>query len=76
MINILVYKTQALRDAPSDADDMEKNIVSTLYVNRATVLHVSCNLLFLYVVDKAKEIFYGDCLARKKKRWLLFSGPY
>lgn len=27
--------------APVDADDMGKNLVATLYMNRASVLHVS-----------------------------------
>nr|KYP53789.1 Serine/threonine protein phosphatase 5 [Cajanus cajan] len=31
--------TQALRKAPLDTGDMESNLVATLYVNRATVLH-------------------------------------
>ncbi|KAL2339512.1 hypothetical protein Fmac_007452 [Flemingia macrophylla] len=31
--------TQALRKAPSGTGDMETNLVATLYINRATVLH-------------------------------------
>ncbi|XP_059627848.1 uncharacterized protein LOC132270675 isoform X2 [Cornus florida] len=31
--------SQALRVAPTDADDMDKNLVATLYVNRASVSH-------------------------------------
>ncbi|KAG5148355.1 hypothetical protein AAZX31_06G133300 [Glycine max] len=31
--------TQALREAPLDTGDMESNLVATLYINRATVLH-------------------------------------
>uniref|UniRef100_A0A5B7BBN2 Putative SET and MYND domain-containing protein 4 isoform X1 n=1 Tax=Davidia involucrata TaxID=16924 RepID=A0A5B7BBN2_DAVIN len=31
--------SQALRVAPSDADDMDKNLTAMLYVNRASVLH-------------------------------------
>lgn len=37
--NSMRFYSQALRDAPTDADDMGKNLVSTLYVNRAAVLH-------------------------------------
>ncbi|KAK7317049.1 hypothetical protein RJT34_00961 [Clitoria ternatea] len=31
--------TQALRKAPLDTNDMQSNLVATLYINRATVLH-------------------------------------
>ncbi|KAF7816585.1 SET and MYND domain-containing protein 4 [Senna tora] len=31
--------TKALRVAPLEASDLEKNLVATLYINRATVLH-------------------------------------
>lgn len=37
--NALSFYSKALRDAPSDADVMGRNLVSTLYLNRATVLH-------------------------------------
>ncbi|XP_024971752.1 SET and MYND domain-containing protein 4 isoform X1 [Cynara cardunculus var. scolymus] len=36
--NAMRFYTQALRAAPRDADDMGKNLVATLYVNRAAVL--------------------------------------
>ncbi|KAL5569695.1 hypothetical protein UlMin_026270 [Ulmus minor] len=42
--NALDCYTQALRVAPIDADDMDKNLVATLYMNRASVLH-KMNLL-------------------------------
>lgn len=32
---------QALRVAPMDANDKDRNLVATLYVNRASVLQVS-----------------------------------
>lgn len=32
---------QALRVAPTDVEDRGKNLVATLYVNRASTLHVS-----------------------------------
>lgn len=34
---------QALRSAPMDVEDKEKNLVATLYLNRASSLHVSFN---------------------------------
>ncbi|XP_038895096.1 SET and MYND domain-containing protein 4 isoform X3 [Benincasa hispida] len=37
--NALVYYSQALQVAPMNAVDMDKNLVATLYVNRASVLH-------------------------------------
>lgn len=37
--NALVYYSQALQVAPLNAVDMDKNLVATLYVNRASVLH-------------------------------------
>ncbi|KAL6499089.1 hypothetical protein OROGR_028110 [Orobanche gracilis] len=37
--NALRFTPRALRDAPSDVDVMGRNLVSTLYLNRATVLH-------------------------------------
>ncbi|KAK1399708.1 SET domain-containing protein [Heracleum sosnowskyi] len=37
--NALRFYSKALRDAPSDVDVMGRNLVSTLYLNRATVLH-------------------------------------
>ncbi|XP_057949385.1 uncharacterized protein LOC131144640 isoform X3 [Malania oleifera] len=37
--NALNCYSQALRVAPVDAADMNKNLVATLYVNRASVLH-------------------------------------
>lgn len=36
--NALRFYTQALRVAPRDVNDMGKNLVATLYVNRAAVL--------------------------------------
>ncbi|GAV70275.1 TPR_1 domain-containing protein/TPR_10 domain-containing protein/TPR_11 domain-containing protein [Cephalotus follicularis] len=35
----LISYSQALRMAPFDADDMDRNLVATLYVNRASSLH-------------------------------------
>lgn len=32
---------QALRLAPTNSNDMEKNLAAMLYVNRASALHVS-----------------------------------
>ncbi|KAL4012005.1 hypothetical protein IC575_029074 [Cucumis melo] len=37
--NALVYYSKALLVAPMNAVDMDKNLVATLYVNRASVLH-------------------------------------
>ncbi|XP_057743124.1 uncharacterized protein LOC130961323 [Arachis stenosperma] len=37
--NALDFYTQALRKAPFEDGDMENNLVATLYINRATVLH-------------------------------------
>ncbi|KAL8149350.1 uncharacterized protein LOC141708702 isoform X2 [Apium graveolens] len=37
--NALRFYSKALRDAPSDVDIMGRNLVSTLYLNRATVSH-------------------------------------
>ncbi|XP_073123784.1 uncharacterized protein [Henckelia pumila] len=37
--NALRFYSQALHIAPTDADDGEKNLVATLYVNRASSLH-------------------------------------
>ncbi|KAL6509635.1 hypothetical protein OROGR_022945 [Orobanche gracilis] len=37
--NALRFYSKALRDAPSDVDVMGRNLVSTLYLNCATVLH-------------------------------------
>ncbi|XP_022890240.1 SET and MYND domain-containing protein 4 isoform X4 [Olea europaea var. sylvestris] len=37
--NALHFYSQALRVAPTDAEDMEKNLVGMLYVNRASALH-------------------------------------
>ncbi|XP_017253346.1 uncharacterized protein LOC108223538 isoform X2 [Daucus carota subsp. sativus] len=37
--NALHFYSKALRDAPSDADVLGRNLVSTLYLNRATVSH-------------------------------------
>ncbi|KAG8380981.1 hypothetical protein BUALT_Bualt06G0073000 [Buddleja alternifolia] len=37
--NALLFYSQALRTAPTDVDDMEKNLVATLYVNRASSLY-------------------------------------
>ncbi|TYK20650.1 N-lysine methyltransferase SMYD2 isoform X3 [Cucumis melo var. makuwa] len=48
--NALVYYSKALLVAPMNAVDMDKNLVATLYVNRASVLHAK--------VKWAKE---GDC---------------
>ncbi|XP_024029703.1 SET and MYND domain-containing protein 4 isoform X2 [Morus notabilis] len=42
--NALASYSQALRVAPMDAEDMDKNLVATLYLNRAFVLH-KMNLL-------------------------------
>jgi hypothetical protein len=33
--------SQALRVAPMDAVDMDKNLVATLFLNRASLFHVS-----------------------------------
>lgn len=41
IIIFLRHEVQALRVAPVDADDTDKNLVATLYMNRASVLHVS-----------------------------------
>ncbi|CAL0327536.1 unnamed protein product [Lupinus luteus] len=38
-LQALNFYTQALRRAPFEDGDMENNLVATLYVNRATVLH-------------------------------------
>ncbi|KAF1865656.1 hypothetical protein Lal_00005033 [Lupinus albus] len=38
-VKALNFYTQALRKAPFEEGDMENNLVVTLYVNRATVLH-------------------------------------
>ncbi|OIW15313.1 hypothetical protein TanjilG_10753 [Lupinus angustifolius] len=38
-VKALNFYTQALRKAPFEDGDMENNLVATLYVNRATVLH-------------------------------------
>jgi hypothetical protein len=52
---LLLQETQALRLAPIDADDKEKNLVATLYLNRASVLHVSPNLIsFIINLRKGK----------------------
>jgi hypothetical protein len=52
---LLLHETQALRLAPIDADDKEKNLVATLYLNRASVLHVSPNLIsFIINLRKGK----------------------
>ncbi|KAL2540000.1 Tetratricopeptide repeat (TPR)-like superfamily protein [Abeliophyllum distichum] len=37
--NALRFYSQALRVAPTDAEDVEKNLVGMLYVNRAAALH-------------------------------------
>ncbi|XP_047944931.1 SET and MYND domain-containing protein 4 isoform X1 [Salvia hispanica] len=37
--NALLFYSQALRSAPMDAEDNEKNLVATLYLNRASSLH-------------------------------------
>lgn len=37
--NALIFYSQALRVAPTSANDTEKNLVAMLYVNRASVLH-------------------------------------
>lgn len=52
---LLLHETQALRLAPIDADDMEKNLVATLYLNRASVLHVSPNLTSVISLKKGDE---------------------
>ncbi|XP_062154808.1 uncharacterized protein LOC133862909 isoform X1 [Alnus glutinosa] len=53
----LTCYSQALRLAPIDADDKEKNLVATLYLNRASVLH-KMNLLAecLRDCDRALQI--------------------
>ncbi|WJX40674.1 hypothetical protein P8452_28123 [Trifolium repens] len=43
-VKALDYYTQALRRAPFEIGDMKTNLVATLYINRATVLH-KMNLL-------------------------------
>uniref|UniRef100_F6HCF0 Uncharacterized protein n=1 Tax=Vitis vinifera TaxID=29760 RepID=F6HCF0_VITVI len=53
--------SQALRVAPTDADDVDKNLVVTLFVNRASVLH--------------KMGFLVECL-RDCNRALLISPNY
>lgn len=45
----LIYIEQALRVAPSSAEDGGKNVVAMLYLNRAVVLYVSCAHAFLCV---------------------------
>lgn len=37
----LFYNEQALRLAPMDGDDMDKDFVAMVYANRATTMHVS-----------------------------------
>ncbi|KAG6736984.1 hypothetical protein POTOM_060066 [Populus tomentosa] len=39
--------SQALRVAPMDAVDMDKNLVATLFLNRASLFHVSAKIGFL-----------------------------
>ncbi|KAK7282465.1 hypothetical protein RIF29_11271 [Crotalaria pallida] len=51
----LDFYTQALRKAPFEADDVEINLVATLYVNRATVLH-KMSLLMECLRDCARAL--------------------
>lgn len=53
----LLRSRQALRHAPVDIDDMEKNPLAVLYVNRASALQV--NLIFyLFAGSLILVIFY------------------
>ncbi|KAG6418529.1 hypothetical protein SASPL_120733 [Salvia splendens] len=51
--NALHFYSQALRSAPMDAEDNEKNLVATLYLNRASSLH-DCNRALILSPVRAK----------------------
>ncbi|KAL8552408.1 hypothetical protein ACS0TY_001195 [Phlomoides rotata] len=64
--NALSLYSQALRTAPMDAEDKEKNLVATLYLNRASSLHKlglfleslrDCSRALLLSPDYAKAWF-------------------
>ncbi|KAG6416010.1 hypothetical protein SASPL_123431 [Salvia splendens] len=46
--NALQFYSQALRSAPMDAEDNERNLVATLYLNRASSLHVSFKVMIIF----------------------------
>lgn len=56
-VKALDYYTQALRKAPFEVGEIENNLIATLYINRATVLH-KMNLLVecLRDCDRALQI--------------------
>lgn len=56
--NALRFYSQALHIAPTDVDDGEKNLVATLYVNRASSLHkLGFSLESLRDCSRALKIF-------------------
>lgn len=59
----LTCYSQALRLAPVDADDMAKNLVATLYVNRASVLH-KMDLLVECLRDCNRALQISPCYAK------------
>lgn len=66
---ICMWIKQALRSAPMNVEDNEKNLVATLYLNRASSLHVS----FRFVIIFKPSVLLSSTLEYHLVRWDDFS---